>query len=159
MPWGLMAIFYGAIVAMLAGTIVPTIFQDEDLRGWVVWVYYPAMGIGTIVMAAVAIWFRKLVVWVDSTHVAFGYGKFRKRFHQDQIRTVKSTPYSFVKYGGSGIRYARGGHRAWSVPFLHTGVELELEENGKDRTYYISSRRPAELELAISRRLTTDQAD
>ena len=153
MPWGLRTIFYLSVVAMLTGIILPSIVQDDDLTGWAIWVYYPAMIFGTITMAVVSFWFRKLIVWVDDTYLAFGYGKFRKRFTFDQIESVELTPYSFYKYGGAGIRYARDGHRAWSIPFLHTGVEVKLTEGGKDRTYYISSKRAEELEQAVKSRL------
>jgi len=153
MPWGLRVIFYGTVLAMLVALILPAIFPDDDLTGFGLFIYYVAMGIGLIAMTVVAMWFRKLVVWVDDTYLAFGYGKFRKRFTFDQIESVESIAYSFTKYGGAGIRYAKNGHRAWSVPFLHTGVEVKLVESGKDRTYYISSRRAEELECAIESRL------
>jgi hypothetical protein len=153
MPWGIRAIFNLTVGAMLTGIIIPLIVQAGDFTGWAVWVYYSAMIFGTITMGIALLWFRKLIVWVDDTHLAFGYGKFRKRFTFDQIESVESTPYSFYKYGGAGIRYARNGHRAWSVPFLHTGVEVKLTEGGKDRTYYISSKRAEELEQAVKSRL------
>lgn len=155
MPWGLRAVFYGSVAVMILGFFLPIWFPDEDLSGWGKWLYYPSMAFGAIVMSVVSIWFRKLIVWVDDSYLAFGYGKFRKRFTFDQIQSVEATPYSAFKYGGAGIRYAKGGHRAWSVPFLHTGVELKLIEGGKDRTYYISSRRPDELNEAIQHRLST----
>ncbi len=154
MPWGLRAIFFGTIPVMLVGIVLPWFSSDDDLEGWVGWVYYPAMIFGLITMTIVAMWFRKLVVWVDDTYIAFGYGKFRKRFTFDQIESVEETPYSWAEYGGAGIRYAAKGHRAWSLPFLHTGIEMKLTEGGKDRTYYVSSRRAHELADAVQRRLT-----
>ncbi|MDA1278740.1 MAG: hypothetical protein O3B95_01680 [Chloroflexi bacterium] len=155
MPWGLMAIFYGSTLAMVIGLVLPAFLGDEDVTGWVIWVYYPGMAVGLIVISAVSIWFRKLVVFVDERYLAFGYGRFRKRFEFAQIASVKVTPYSFYKYGGAGIRYARHGHRAWSIPFLHTGVEVQLREGTHDRTYYISSRRADELAEAIQNRIPT----
>jgi hypothetical protein len=157
MPWGLRAIFYGSVLAMLAGLLAPTFFPDEDINGATAWIYYAGMTFGLVAMFFAAVWFRKLIVWVDSTYLAFGYGKFRKRFTFDQIQSVESIPYSYSKYGGAGIRYAKGGHRAWSVPFVHTGVEVKLVEGGKDRTYYISSRRADELESVISANLLESQ--
>lgn len=153
MPWGLRAIFYGSVLVMLAALVLPTFFPDEDLVGWKVWPYYIGMTLGLVAMFFAALWFRKLIVWVDDTYLAFGYGKFRKRFRFDQIHSGEVTPYSTMKYGGAGIRYAKNGHRAWSVPFVHTGVEVKLTEGGNDRTYYISSRRADALAQAIKQRL------
>lgn len=153
MPWGLRGVFYGSVVAMLVGIIAPSYFPDHDLTGIGLWIYYAGMVFGLGAMFVAALWFRKLIVWVDDTYLAFGYGKFRKRFTFDQIQSVEFTPYSYYKYGGAGIRYAKGGHRAWSVPFVHTGVEVKLVEGGKERTYYISSRQAEQLEQAISQRI------
>lgn len=126
MPWGLRGIFYGSVLAMIAAVLAPIFFPDEDLTDAAAVAYFVAMIFGLIAMMIAALWFRKLVVWVDDTYLAFGYGKFRKRFTFDQIHSVEVTPYSSYKFGGSGIRYARNGMRAWSVPFLHTGVEVQL---------------------------------
>ncbi|MQG88837.1 MAG: hypothetical protein FI699_08265 [SAR202 cluster bacterium] len=154
MPRVIRLILYVALVAMLAGLFLPFLFGDDDLSGWMIWVYATGMSVATITTAILVTWFRKLIIWVDDNYVVFGYGRFRKRFTYDQIRSVKETPYSYLKYGGSGIRYARHGHRAWSVPLVHTGVEIKLNEAGKERTYYVSSRTAEELERKISQRLS-----
>jgi len=153
MPWGLRWIFYISTLVMLFGIVGPLIWTDDDISGWVIWVYYPSMAIGAIGMGFASYWFRTLIVWVDDSYVAFGYGRFRKRFSFDQISDVKTEKYDFVKYGGAGIRFARGGFRAWSIPFMYTCVEISVTESGKERTYYVSSRNPSELEQAIARRL------
>jgi hypothetical protein len=79
---------------MIAAVLAPIFFPDEDLTGAAGVAYFVAMIFGLIAMMLAALWFRKLVVWVDDTYLAFGYGKFRKRFTFDQIHSVEVTPYS-----------------------------------------------------------------
>jgi hypothetical protein len=64
----------------------------------------------------------------------------------DRVASAAVDRYRWIRYGGWGIRYGFHGRRAWSVPFVGTGVEVALKDGPR---YFISSRQPMAFHRAI----------
>lgn len=102
-----------------------------------------------LVLGGVAVFFARLRVELDERLLRFHFGPFGRTLDAAEIRSVEPAPYPALPFGGWGIRFGRmGGHsaRAYSVPFLRSGVAVEMN-NGK--RYYVSSRQPEALARAV----------
>ncbi len=110
---------------------------------------YIVLGIGALFLVFALINFTNLVVAVTDTSLHLAFGVFNKRVGLSDITFAETREYRWTEYGGWGIRWAMKGKRAWSVPGVHRGVVITLTEKGRERSYFISSRRPEELAQAI----------
>lgn len=110
-----------------------------------------------LILLAVAFWFTRLRVTVrggmaDSMSggsLHFSFGPIRRTIDGPEIGIVHVERYEWRRFGGWGIRFGhRDGYRAraWTVPFLRTGVWVGLREGSG---YYLSSARPESLAAAI----------
>lgn len=91
-------------------------------------------------------WFATLIVEVDGTEVRASFGPIRARVPLAEIVTIEPERYRWLAYGGWGVRYGFGRRRAYTVPFLRQGVRIDRADG---RRWYISSRCPDELALAV----------
>ena len=110
-----------------------------------------------LIVLAVAFWFTRLHVSVRggmSDNVSggslhFSFGPIHRTIEGTEIGMVLVEHYPWRRFGGWGIRFGhRDGYRAraWTVPFLRTGVWVGL---GDGSGYYLSSARPESLAAAI----------
>jgi len=109
-----------------------------------------AMIVIIVVLLAVAFWFTRLRVSVDAATLHFSFGPIRRTVDGSNVIAVKVERYDWRRFGGWGIRFARRDKqraRAWTVPFLRSGVWVEQQDG---TGYYISSRRADVLAAAIS---------
>jgi hypothetical protein len=98
------------------------------------------------VMLAVSRWLLVLRIRVSDGAVEFRYGRFGRRIPAAEIEAVEVEPYRWVSYGGWGIRFSTGGRRAYSVPFMNTGVRIAVRDG---KRYYVSSAAPDRLAAAV----------
>jgi hypothetical protein len=134
----------GVVLAVITAVAV----TDSVTGGEAVAFYIVLGGVALFLMFAL-INFTNLVVAVTDTGVHFAFGVFNKRVGLSDITFVEARDYRWTEYGGWGIRWALKGKRAWSVPGAKRGVLITLSEKGRERSYFISSRRPEELAQAI----------
>ena len=134
-------IVWAAVVALLAGAVLTAIAADSGR-----WIGVLSLLVTAGALALAGWWFLVLRVAVTPAEVSFRFGPFTKRMAPGDIERIAVTPYRWVSYGGWGLRMARGRRRAYTVPFLRTGVELTAADG---RTYYVSSRNPPLLAAAI----------
>jgi hypothetical protein len=95
------------------------------------------------------VFFGRLRVHADDRRLRFHFGPFGRTLEAADITAAEAAPYRWLAFGGWGIRFGRvSGHfvRAYSVPFLRTGVAIEAADG---KRYYVSSRRPEALAAAI----------
>ena len=146
--WILLMVLSGTLGVIAA--IVTGVAIAGALAGWEAVLSYTAMGVGITVLVFVIINFTMLSISVASAGIEFRYGLFAKRLRFDQIRSVEAKEYEWLRYGGWGLRWSTGGRRAWNMPFLRTGVAISAAEGGREREYYVTSRKPEELARVIS---------
>jgi hypothetical protein len=149
---GLLALILGLTAGAMTGVAVRNIVGDDPLiTGSDAAVFYVAFGLAVLVDIFVLVNFTNLSVTVADRGFEFRYGVFGKSFPWEQIKSAEPHDYRWTTYGGWGIRWATQGRRAWSQLGAKEGVVVEVDENGKKRSYFVSSRKPQELAGAIRR--------
>jgi hypothetical protein len=110
----------------------------------------PVLAVGLLILAVgfafIMRWFTTMDLVVTSTVVEARFGQICKRFRPATIESVQAEGYHWQSYGGWGIRRGFGGRRAYTVPFLRSGVLLSLHDGHR---WYLSSSTPEALEHAI----------
>ena len=149
--WVLLSLLSGILGVEAA--VVTIVAIKSALSGWEAIVFYVAMSLGVAVMVFVIINFTMLSIAVAASGIEFRYGIFARRLRFDQIRSVAARRYEWLRYGGWGLRWSMGGRRAWNMPFLNTGVAITVDEDGREREYYVTSRRPEELARVLNERI------
>jgi hypothetical protein len=134
--WG-RALIVVALVALL-GILLYGPMAPGDRSPWVLW---PV----TILLALMALNFWRMRLTIDNEALTVGFGVIKKRIPLSEIVSWEPTAYSWAKYGGWGIRFARDGSRAYSARGRQ-GVAVHTQE----RTYVITSDDPEQLARAIS---------
>lgn len=132
-----------AISGLIAVSMLrdPAISERERMTGMVV-----VLVVGFIT-GVIGVMFSRLRIRVDAQGVRFGFGPFRSAVQAGDIAGATAGPYRWLRFGGWGIRWAWNlRDRAYSVPFVKRGVEIRLHDG---HTYFLSSRRPEALALAI----------
>lgn len=134
-------------LAMFAtlGAAIATLFSG-DSRQW--GVAGMLVGIGAILGLA-ELMFMRLQIEVDQERLRFRFGPFGPTLKLSEIQSAEADPYRWLVFGGWGIRFGRVSGRfmrAYSVPFMRTGVAIETVTGAR---YYISSRQPEALATAI----------
>ena len=112
-------------------------------------IFYLFMSLGLVTMLVVAINFLSLEIRITDDRVRFAYGWFSKELPVKELSLVGVEKYNWLTYGGWGLRVSTKGRRAWSMPGVAAGVAIRTSEKGKPRSYFVSSRSPAELAAAI----------
>lgn len=126
----------GGAVLLLAGADAPR------------WVALQLVAVG-ILLGLIEWMFMRLRIEVTRERLRFHFGPFGPTLKLSDVRSVEPSPYRWLAFGGWGIRFGRVAGttvRAYSVPFLRTGVAIETVAG---RRYYTSSRRPEVLAAAI----------
>jgi hypothetical protein len=143
--WFLALIGMAAAAALFSA--VGALLSDEDNRALLTAVLF----LSGVLLGVVAVFFWRLRVEVRDHSLRFHFGPFGRTLEATDIRAAEAMPYRWLAFGGWGIRFGRtSGHavRAYSVPFLRTGVIVEAVDG---KRYYVSSRRPDALAAAIRR--------
>lgn len=156
--WGilLLGLILGITAGVLTGVAVRNIFGDEPLMtGGELAVFYITFALAVIIDLFLLFNFTNLVVSVTERGFNFHYGLFGKSFSWDQLKGVEATDYSWITYGGWGVRFSTKGRRAWSQLGVKRGVVVDVNENGKGRRYFVSSTRPQELAAALANGIGT----
>ena len=136
----------GVLVLALAVTLIVALAVDFDPVALVVSLV--ALPLVLLVLYN----FSVLTIDVTRDAVRFGFGPISRRIPLAEIEAVEAAGYRWLDFGGWGIRFALGGRRAWSVPGPKRCVIIwPRPRDGKQRSYYVSSRRPEELAIAIER--------
>lgn len=131
-------------MAASVGSAVFVLAREDAPR----WVAVQLVAIG-ILLGAIEWMFMRLRIEVNGERLRFHFGPFGPTLKLSDVRSVEPSPYRWLVFGGWGIRFGRvAGQtvRAYSVPFLRTGVAIETAGG---RRYYASSRRPEVLTAAI----------
>ncbi len=144
------------IVVAAAGSLFSAITALQgDGGSRVLGVGLPAL-IGALLIA-VAVCFGRLRTESGGSGLRFHFGPFGRTLAVADILAAEVMPYSWLRFGGWGIRFGRtAGHpvRAYSVPFLRTGVAVETRDGSH---YFVSSRRPEALAAAINNQAAKPQ--
>ncbi|MBM4415229.1 MAG: hypothetical protein FJ035_03020 [Chloroflexi bacterium] len=133
--------------AALAAGLVAT-WRAGDSDGERAMALAVLVGVG-VVLVLVWRWFARLQVEVDERALRFRFGPVRCTLDAERIAGVTPQAYRWWRFGGWGLRFARiEGRlvRAWSVPFVRSGVAVETTDG---RQYYVSSRAPEALVHAV----------
>ena len=149
--WFLLTLLSGTLGVEAA--VVTIVAVRGALSGWEAIVFYAAVGLGIVVIVFVILNFTMLSIAVAASGIEFRYGILAKRLRFDQIRSVAARKYEWLRYGGWGLRFSTGGRRAWNMPFLSTGVAITVDEGGREREYYVTSRQPEELARVLNERI------
>jgi hypothetical protein len=145
-----LGLLLGGTAGAMTGVAVRNLAGDEPIiTGGEAVVFYLTFGFAVLLDVFLLVNFTNLSVTVSNSGVEAGFGVFRKRFSWDQVKSVEVQDYRWMSFGGWGIRYATRGRRAWSQMGVKTGVTFAVDEGGKDRSYFVSSRRPADLASAV----------
>lgn len=110
------------------------------------WVGLLVAGLVLLLVVLLDRWFMSLRVTVTQAGVTARFGPFAKRLPAEALASAEAEGYRWMTYGGWGIRWGTQGRRAWSVPFLGTGVAVALTDGSR---YFISSRSPERLRSSI----------
>jgi len=132
-----------AMAASIGGAVL--VLASEE-SAW--WVSLQLVAVASL-LGAIQLTFRRLRIEVTSGRLCFRFGPFGPTLKLSEVRSAQPSTYRWAAFGGWGIRFRRFSGlsvRAYSVPFLRTGVAVETAEDGH---YYISSRRPEALAGAI----------
>jgi len=135
------AVWCAALLAF-AGAGWSFVVGEETAR----WLTMTLLLGGAAALAVVGWWFLTLHIEVTPEAVSFHFGPFGRRFAPGHVERIAVKPYRWIVYGGWGIRMAPGKRRAYTVPFVRTGVELTASDG---KAYYVSSRNPQLLAAAI----------
>lgn len=95
----------------------------------------------------VELWFMNLRVEVGDEALVAAFGPIKTHLRVRDITDVQAEPYQWLLYGGWGLRFGFGKRRAWTVPFLNTGVRVTRSDGTR---YFISSRSPERLAAAVA---------
>ncbi len=134
----------GIVLGVMTGFAVTGSLDGGEAVG-----FYIVMGSLALLFLFLLVNFTNLTVSVTETSLYMAFGVIRKRLALQDISSAQPADYRWTEYGGWGIRWALRGKRAWSVPGVKRGVLTTVTENGKARSYFISSRLPDELALAV----------
>ncbi|MSQ07996.1 MAG: hypothetical protein EXR57_06710 [Dehalococcoidia bacterium] len=134
----------GVVLALMTGFAV-----TGSIGGSEAVVFYVVTGAAALALLFALVNFTNLSVVVTDSNLHFAFGVFNKRVALSSISGVEANDYSWVTYGGWGIRRALKGRRAWSVPGAKRGVVVHVTQKGGERSYFISSRTPDDLAKAI----------
>lgn len=142
----------GVILAGMAfvGFMIGLEATRNSLEGSERLLFFVFMGLALVAQGVVALNFFVLKVAVTSDSVEFAYGIFKRRLRWSQVTGYSVQRYDWKRYGGWGLRFGLRGRRAWSVPGVPEGVSFQVEENGKRREYFVSSRKPAEFARTVA---------
>jgi hypothetical protein len=149
---GVLGLVLGVTAGVLTGVAVRNLAGDDPIiSGSDAIFFYVTFAIAILVDLFLLVNFTNLSVTVADRGFEFRYGIFGKLFSWDQISNVKATDYRWITYGGWGIRFSTKGRRAWSQLGVKRGVVIEVDESGRSRRYFVSSRRADELAKVLSR--------
>ena len=136
------AVLWGrALLVLVMGVLLVVLITPVDQGGnspWVLWAVFA-------LLALTAVNFWRMRVDIDSEALTVGFGIIKKRIPLSEITTWKPIAYSWLKFGGWGVRRARDGSRAYSARGRQ-GVAIQTQE----RMYVITSNDPEQLAKAIS---------
>lgn len=107
--------------------------------------------ITALVMAVLALLFAVLRITVTRREVHVQYGLFGPKIPISKIEDCRAVKYSWMQYGGWGIR--RGADGSWAYNMVGDAgraVRIEwVDEKGKDQTTLVASPNPEALARAI----------
>ena len=151
---GLLGLALGVTAGVLTGVAIRNVVGDEPIiSGSGAGVFYTAFGIAVLLDVFLLFNFTNLAVRLTEKGFEFRYGMFGKSFTWSQIKAAEASDYSWISYGGWGIRFSTKGRRAWSQLGVKRGVVVDVTEGKHSRRYFVSSRRADELAEAISGQL------
>lgn len=94
--------------------------------------------------------FGHVAVEVEGEFIHLGFGPIERRIVARNVRDVRIVPYNPVQFLGWGYRLGTDGRRAFSQIGVRRGVEVTVDEYGRQRRYFISSNEPEALASAIA---------
>ena len=147
---GVLGLVLGVTAGALTGVAIRNFVGDEPIiAGGNAAVFYITFALASIIDLFVLVNFTVLSLRVSDSGFEFNYGVFEKKFTWPQIESVERRQHRWVTHGSWGIRWSSQGRRAWSQPGVSEGILVRVREKGKARSYFVSSRRPEELERAL----------
>lgn len=94
--------------------------------------------------------FANVAVEVEDEAVRLRFGGVEKRLPAASVRDVRVVTYNPLRYLGWGYRAGIGGGRAFSQIGIARGVEITVDNDGRDERYFVSSRTPEALAGAVA---------
>ena len=149
--WLHLVIIAGVIALVFDLAVLST--DCPSAPGWSSIVYFTIV-VALVLLVFVAFTFHRLVISVDDETLRFRFGVISKRILLETITSIEAKRYTWLTYGGWGIRIATRGRRAYSLPGVAQGVEVTVGRERGERRYFVSSNRPEELAAAIQSALS-----
>lgn len=147
---GILGLALGLTAGALTGVAVRNVVGDEPIiTGSSAAIFYVTFAFAVLLDMFLLFNFTNLALRVSEEGFGIRYGMFSKTLKWDQIIAVEATDYSWISYGGWGIRFSTKGRRAWSQFGVKRGVVVAVTESGAERRYFVSSRRADELAAAL----------
>lgn len=149
---GILGLVLGVTAGVLTGVAIRNVVGDEPIiSGSGAGTFYVAFALAVLLDVFLLFNFTNLALRVSADGFQFRYGMFSKSINWAQISSVEATDYSWITYGGWGIRLSTKGRRAWSQIGVKRGVIIEVTEGKGRRRYFVSSRRADELAEVLTR--------
>ena len=147
---GVLALLLGLTAGAMTGVAVRNMVGDDPLiTGSEAAVFYITFAVAVLLDLFVLLNFTSLSVSVSDRGFEFRYGLFGKSFRWEQLESAEQKEYRWVSYGGWGIRFSTQGRRAWSQLGAKDGVVVKVDEGGKAREYFVSSRKAQDLAAVL----------
>ncbi len=94
--------------------------------------------------------FGFVAVEVEPESIHLGVGPIERTIATRNIRDIRIVPYNPLQFLGWGYRTGVDGRRAFSQIGVRRGVEITVDEKGRQRRYFISSNEPEALASAVA---------
>lgn len=147
---GILGLALGVTAGVMTGIAIRNMVGDEPIiEGANAAIFYATFAFAVLLDVFVLFNFTNLAVSVGAAGIEFRYGMFAKKLKWEQVKSAEPQGYSWKTFGGWGIRFSTQGRRAWSQLGVRTGVVVAVSEDGHDRSYFVSSRKPDALQAAI----------
>ena len=157
---GLLGLVLGVTAGVMTGVAIRNMVGDEPIiEGAGAAIFYVTFAFAVLLDVFILFNFTNLALKVSSQGFEIRYGLFSKFLRWDQMKSVNEEDYRWTTYGGWGIRISTRGRRAWSQLGVKSGVVVRVDEKGEVRSYFVSSRRPDELEAALKAGLPSSPAE
>ncbi len=157
---GILGLVLGVTAGAMTGVAVRNLVGDDPIiAGSDATLFYVCFALAVLLDIFLLFNFTNLAITVNDRGLEFRYGMFGKFFAWDTMSNAKSNEYRWITYGGWGIRFSTQGRRAWSQLSVKEGVVVDVTEGGKKRHYFISTRRPEELESVLLSKIAVEDTE
>ena len=148
--WIRLAVISGMLFIIVA-VVLTAFFGDLSLTGAII--YYISLAIAFVLFFIMLRTFNNLRIQLSDDALRFGFGGLSKSISTDKILSCTVSNLGAMADFRGPKRYFVLRSRIWDVAGVRQGVLLEVDEEGQQRQYFLSSARPQILADYIRERL------